>query len=484
MSTAKGLAWFFFNTAFAKSLTFITQLVLGWLLVPNDFGLYAIAVSVGIFVGMMRNGGVEQVLIQKGKDFSEILPTAASYSLSFNILAMLAFLAIAPTVSNIYDDSRLLNMLIIMSLVLPAGTPAVLYRAKLSIDRRYKELALLKTTSASIRQIMVLVFALNGYGVYSFVLPMIIEVLIEVIIGYYYTRISVTPLRFDLAVVKNLFLSCKWMMLASVMLGLATTGDFFLLGLFISKEQLGIYFFGLQLVVAVSTVFSTAIQGVMLPALMPVVNDPKKFTESYTQALSKIFFISMPLAVVLSASSQPIIHWAWNGKWDEAINISQIMFLGMPFWLMVFLSRSSLEALGLWKKRLAYLGVYGILSMTVAVLFAQTSNLVYIAAGVALTRGIIGVAQSFSIFSIVDQSKIHCAKQMGGTLLITVLSATLALICKNITPEIHFLIDLVVYLMVFSTMYIGLTYKLQPSNLSSVLAIITSIRQGDNKGDN
>jgi len=472
VSVARGFLWFLFNTAFVKSLTFITQLVLGWILMPEDFGVYAIAVSIGVFISMLRNGGIEQVLIQKGELFTRLRTSATLYSFAFNFLGMILLLLLAPVIADLYNDERLFYMLVIMSLVLPIGTPAVLYRVKLSVDKRYKELSLVRAVSSSVRQIMIVVFAINGFGVYSFVLPMIIEVVIESLHGFYYTKLALLTEKFNIGIVKELFVSGKWLMLTSVMLGLSTTGDFFVLGLLLDKEQLGIYFFGLQIVVAIAAIFSTAIQGVLLPALVPSVNDSDKFSALYTQALSKIFFITLPASIILSFVSSPFIHWAWSGKWDGAIQVTQIMFIAMPFWLMVFLSRSSLEALGMWKRRLAYLAIYGISSLLVATTLGSLGSILYVAIGVAVIRALIGILQSLSIYSLIGQSCVQVVKQFSVTLFVTAVSALLAMTVFNFINTANVLAGLVIFVLIFSLLYLLLSYKFQYENLTSIAKLL------------
>ncbi len=473
MSTARGLAWFFFNTAFAKSLTFITQLVLGWLLVPEEFGLYAIAVSIGAFIGMMRNGGVEQVLIQKGERFSELSPTAFNYSLGFNLLAMFILASMAGSIASVYDDERLFYMLLIMSVVLPLGTPAVLYRAKLSVGRQYKELALQKTIAASVRQLMIVVLALNGFGVYSFVIPMVIEVIVEAFVGWYYTRWFPLFQRLKTNYIKELFVSCKWLMLASVMLALATTGDFFLLGLVLPKDLLGVYFFGLQLVVSVATIFSTSIQGVVMPALVSKAEHSADFSRMYTDVVSKIFFITLPVSVALSMLAAPAIHYLWAGRWDDAIPVAQVFFLGMPFWLLVFVGRSALEALGLWKKRLAYLAFYGLSSMLVAVSIGQLGNILYIAIGVAVIRACVGVYQSFTIFRQIKESFNSAARNVLLSLSSVLVSALLAvIIMQAIGVDLFELTGLILLSALFVGLFTVFSYFIQRDSLHSVYSLM------------
>src|ERR1043165_8770142 len=61
--------WMMLNTGFATVVGIISQIVMGWLLSQNDFGLYAIAISVSAFTALLSDSGLRNLLIQRHEEF-------------------------------------------------------------------------------------------------------------------------------------------------------------------------------------------------------------------------------------------------------------------------------------------------------------------------------------------------------------------------------------------------------------------------------
>ena len=56
------------TTGVGKASALAAQIVLGWILFEDDWGLYALTLSVAALLQLLRNGGIGHVLIQRGPD--------------------------------------------------------------------------------------------------------------------------------------------------------------------------------------------------------------------------------------------------------------------------------------------------------------------------------------------------------------------------------------------------------------------------------
>lgn len=379
-SAASGMVWFFANTLVGRGLSLAAQFILGWLLLPSEFGIYAFALSISMAVGAIRNGGVGQLLIQQGDRYSELAGVMTLYAFGFNVFAMVILFAVAPMTTSLVQSPELPWMLACIGLSFPIGTLGAIFRAKLSIDRQFRSLAGLNTISALVWQISAVSLAFLGFGAFSFVLPLLLQALYESLAGWRMVRAwprgwgSIGVLSFT-----RVFRETRWIMGSAAVLSLAVTGDYFAVGLLREKEVVGTYFFAFQIVVTCAQLFTNGVETVFPSLLRSLNNDLLKQKEAFFKSLHTLLLATTSVSVVLCFSTSLLLHFLWSGKWDNAVQATQVLALSIPAWIVVSLVRALLEARGFWRKRFALLAVYGAGGITAAALGAWLGGATHIA---------------------------------------------------------------------------------------------------------
>ena len=363
----KGMSWMTFQNIGVRAITFAGQLILGWLLIPEEFGLYALALSVANAVGALRNGGIGQLLLRKTTNFEKDLGALTEYALLFNLLAATVTCAVAPLAARYFGSRQLGWLLIWIALSFPTGTVAVVFRSRLTVDGRYRELSVMNIASNVLWQASTIVMALAHCGAYSYVIPTAAQGLFETLIGYLYVR--QWPLwgrHLTIKDIRRFFVDTRWVMLGAAMLSLATTGNYFAVGLFAHARLVGLFFFASQLIASIANVLQSSIENV-LPPLFAKLNDrPDRQNETVADTLSLFMLMCWPLAGFISVAAPLAIQVMWAGKWDAAAGALSSMAYCLPAWAMVGVVRSLLEARGLWRERFLLLGAYGIGAAIVA----------------------------------------------------------------------------------------------------------------------
>src|SRR4051794_36944003 len=80
----RGLGWGLLGNLLAKVGSFATTLVLARLLVPHDYGVYAVALAATQFVIHINDVGLIPATIQWRGKLEEMAPTAATLAASFS----------------------------------------------------------------------------------------------------------------------------------------------------------------------------------------------------------------------------------------------------------------------------------------------------------------------------------------------------------------------------------------------------------------
>jgi PST family polysaccharide transporter len=391
-----GMSWMFASSVVSRLATLAGQVVLGWLLLPDDFGAYAFAISITAATAGLRNGGTTQVLIQRGnEEYAATAGLILKFSLCFNLLAMLILLAIG--IPMWVSGSASGMILCSMAIAMPLGTPGVLFKAKLTIDGRFQEIAKLTLWSAVLWQASVVCFAMLGWGALSFAIPPLLQAMYENVAGWFYVK-QWPSIRQNEGRQRylDLFRETRWLMLSAAMLAPATAGTYFVVALFNDPATVGVYFFAFQLVVAFSTPIYGAVESVLPSMLVKLESDRSRQLAAYGRALRTALIIALPVATVFALVIPTVMHFTWQAKWDAAAPLAQILTACVPAWILIAIGRSLIEARGWWRMRFVVVALYGIGGMAAAVAGALAGGLQLIAQFVTLYY--IGFAVLFLIF--------------------------------------------------------------------------------------
>lgn len=83
------MLWLAGQSLASKAITFVGQLVLAWLLVPEDFGVYAACIVALQFTNALRSGGLGPVLVQRHKRIDLWGPIGFQLSAVLGVASML-----------------------------------------------------------------------------------------------------------------------------------------------------------------------------------------------------------------------------------------------------------------------------------------------------------------------------------------------------------------------------------------------------------
>ncbi len=183
-----GMGWMVLGTVLAKGAAFIAQIALGIILLPEQFGVYFTALAIAGFVQVVRDGGVREVLVQRGEaHYSSLAGPVFWLAMAMNLGAGLLLAGVAPALSRLYGQP-LTPLLLVIALSLPLGTPAAVLQCRLRIDLRFGVLSRIQMVSALVRHGSTIAFALSGLGAQSFVLPLLLVALVEGVWSFWATR--------------------------------------------------------------------------------------------------------------------------------------------------------------------------------------------------------------------------------------------------------------------------------------------------------
>ncbi len=343
------LSWMASGTMVSRIGSALTQFLLALLLFKEDFGVYAITFSAFSVFDALRCGGADIFLTQKGMDeFKIISPPAFWFALIFNIVIAGFLATAAPIAASIYNDSRIITLLLILAISVPLRTPSTILLTKLSIDLRFKSLSMVLVASSLTRFMSWIILAWFGFGPFSFVIPIPFIAIFESVLAYNLTKEKPWMYGMQFKYWKNILKETKWILFNNVSNVLFQNGDYMILGLFMPKGIVGVYYFAYELVAQIGVLLANNIFKVLFPSLVSIRHQSiDKQKRLMLQALKVMMFASPLLSMMIAINIPQISQLTgWQERFPGINFVVQSLALFFALRVLHIFTRSALMSLG------------------------------------------------------------------------------------------------------------------------------------------
>ena len=235
---AKGAAWIFGFKILERSLGFVSTLILARLLVPEDFGIVAMATSLMAIIEMLTAFNFEAALIQKQA------PTRADYSAAWTLNVILGvgsaivMVALAHPLASFFREPGLVPVVFALSLVPIAQSAYNIwlteYRKKLQFRPDFVYQASKKIGGF----LLTVPLALWMGSYWALIVGMVGSQVIGTVMSY---RLHASRPRLSLAGSRALLNFSTWTMIGNVLTTARVRASHFVLGRLGGPGSLGIF---------------------------------------------------------------------------------------------------------------------------------------------------------------------------------------------------------------------------------------------------
>ncbi|MBD2345350.1 lipopolysaccharide biosynthesis protein [Anabaena subtropica] len=322
----RNIGWLWIAELVNRIFRLGTTVTLARMFSPQDYGLMAIVYTVYEFaIVFTLRGGIGAKIVQaEEKDVKTICDT--SYWLNW-ILCISVFvvqcLAAFP-VAYFYGNQQLVLPICTLALVYLMYPFFLVQSAMIERENRLKIRALGSAIQSFVNNLITVVLALLGMGLWSIVWAMVLSTPILIIIN---------QINYSWQPPKSFKLE-QWQQVSSFgtnMLGVELLNklrfnmDYLIVGKFLSIEQLGIYYFAFNAGVGITSNIVYAFMSALYPHICAVKDDYQQLKKRYfssLKSLSIFVVIIVSLQTFLAPFYVPII---FGEKWVKATPVLMII---------------------------------------------------------------------------------------------------------------------------------------------------------------
>ena len=386
-TAARGFSWLLGQTVGTKIINLGVQVLLAWLLVPQDFGLIGLAYTVVSFISTLQQAGLSQILIHRQKHFHRWANPVFWLSVCLGIAAMALILAAIPLATRLYEEPKLAGLLMIMSLNAPLGSLAIVPQAKLANALRFKASASVSFAAAVGNAATACLLAWWGWGAYAIAVGLVAGMATRVALLW-----TLAPHRPRLHIQVRRWRFMVGDSTAILMTGILQTvvmqGDYIALGVCTTAAVTGVYYFAYNLSTQTFTLFLSNLMGVLFPTLAKLQHEPQRQMEAFIRVSRLLAVMAIPLCLLQAALAGPVIRLVFDPRWEPAIPVLQILSVGMAIRLVAGPATSMIQSQGRFRTDLKVMLIMAFICMLAVWPVA------------ALGGGAIGVAIAISGWSI------------------------------------------------------------------------------------
>lgn len=403
-TAAVGMAWVSAAIAVAKMLSFISQIILGYLLTVETYAVFGLAAATLALVAGFQNSSIAKVLIQKGENFDELFPEYSALAFQFGIVGGLILICLGFGLQFYYGMPELFPVLVITALSVPVLAANTILIADLSHAFRFRSINQAEIYRSLIYATVLVSAAWLGADFLTVAIATSIAALFAHVYLRRLARRSPTYFRVSTAALWTLLSANRPAIIAGFLIALAMRADYIVLGRFLDPVQLGFYTFGFMLVASLMQPISTGINQVFMPIFAKQQADAAGLASSldrYTLAITLLSSISCLALIGLAPS---LINFAWGGKWDGSQIVIVALLFAMPFRFVATIAGVVFEAKGAWRLRNKFLVLQAALLASFAGIGAVYGGLPGAILGVIIQRILSGVIDFVAAKIILGQS--------------------------------------------------------------------------------
>jgi O-antigen/teichoic acid export membrane protein len=304
----------------------VGQIILAHLLVPRDFGLVALAIIAVSFASVIRQTGIQQILVQRHKHFRRWANPAFWFEFVFGLATALLLAAASPIAALVFHSKALMGLILVSAAAAPLSPWFVVPTARLMIDMRFKAIAAVNVVCNFAMTAMSVFLAWRGFGAYSFLIPIPVAGAIRCCWLWRLARPRIT-LNPQFRRWRFLIGDSGLMIATGFLNSVMYQAGYLALGLLYPKAAVGQFFFALNLSGQLALLLSQNLGGVLLPALAKLQEDSARHAAALMRALRMLAFVSTPLCLLLAVVAKPLVVVIYGPKWLAAAQMLELMAL-------------------------------------------------------------------------------------------------------------------------------------------------------------
>ncbi|MFR1476355.1 lipopolysaccharide biosynthesis protein [Ruthenibacterium lactatiformans] len=330
-TTLNNFAYRIIETFGIQAIQLIISIVLARLLIPENYGVVAIASTIVTILTSVVQSSFNAPLVQK-RELTKIDLTSSFYVM-LAIAGTLYFIlfAGAPTIADVYGMPDLALVIRVLGLVLIIGSWNSIQMALVYRNLKFRASMLINVVGIIVQGIVGIGMAYKGFGVWSLVSSQITyQIVIGILYGIYNKWIP--GICFSIQSIKDIWKIGIPLCGAELLTIVSSNVYPMIIGLRYTKAELGLYQKGNSVPTTIVNGVVTACSTVFFSMMSRVQDDYDNLKQLLRNGVAITSYLIVPIALGLLGISKDFITVVLGENWLNAIPLMQIACLTLSLY--------------------------------------------------------------------------------------------------------------------------------------------------------
>jgi O-antigen/teichoic acid export membrane protein len=327
------------------ALMLVAMAVLGRLLTPQDFGLFAIGFAVVTLIDALRDFGIGNYLVQTPEIELKDVRLAFTLTLILSLIGAGLLLGTAAPLAEFYGEPGLRQMMPVLALnclLLPFATPSMsMLRREMAFDR----LAAASLLAGLANTAVVIGLAAAGFGFMSFAWAALATALVRTGASNWLRPVpgAFVP---SLAGLRGIAVFGGYSTASAVINIIYDSLPQLIIGRVLGASIVGVFGRATTVCQLPDKLIIGAIQPVILPALSDYARRGSGLGEAYLLGLTYVSALQWPLLLCVALLANPLVLLLLGPQWVDVPHLVRIIALASLAMFPAFLTYPTLVAVG------------------------------------------------------------------------------------------------------------------------------------------
>ena len=322
----RALWWSVANNMVGRVGTTLMGIVLARILVPEDYGVYAVALVALNTLWSMNELGVSLAVVRWPGDPGRIAPTVQTLALGSSVLLWIAIFACAPLVASALNTPDAVWLVRILTLAVLIDAITAVPAALMTREFMQRERMIVDTVGFGVGFVAAIVMAVLGAGPWALVASALLG---NIVNALFIVRYAPKRYRYgwDLGIAKELLAFGLPLAVASLMMIAMLNIDYVVIGAVLGPIQLGFYLLAFNLSAWPVNMFSAPARRISLPLFARLHAGETSASAAFVPVCAALLLVTLPACLMLAVFAEPIVRTVYGDTWAAAA-------AALP-WLMV-----------------------------------------------------------------------------------------------------------------------------------------------------
>jgi O-antigen/teichoic acid export membrane protein len=327
--TVSGAKWVMAVTLIQRVMSFGTTIILARILEPADFGLFALAFVMIEGLNVLKSLGVDSALVRMKGDIQKAANTAFFLIPTTGFILFIILFFLAPIGARFLGNPFIGNIVRALGIIFVVSCFGKVPQTILYRDMKFNYRSIAELSAKTVYIIVVIVLALNKFGVWSLVAAYILQNIIQVSLEWYFSGWR-PSFEFDKEIAWEMLNFGKFLLGSSIIVFIFTNSDNFLIGKLLGVTMLGYYAFARAISNYLNEYIFSRLGVIMLPAYSKIQDDDGYIRNVVVKVLKYIGMLSIPFCCFLLLFSSELLYVFFGNKWLPASNVLKVLtFVGL-----------------------------------------------------------------------------------------------------------------------------------------------------------